>query len=185
MWGPLALALLGAAGQPLADFSPELPREVGDVSGWERISGDVLTTEVSARYVLYVNPERLGLYQVIRYRIVPAAPTTAPQWSRSRYEKLVFNQRPGRAPLRCFERIHDAVDLDPHWRELRHGTPEYIWEMRLVMLLMELHRQALQQRESALAPRAAGRAPAQATARASAPCGPPGRTPSLRAARAP
>jgi hypothetical protein len=143
MGAALAVTLLGAPAIAAGAFSHELPADVEDISGWERVTGDVLGQGVAARYLLYVNPTRQGLYQVIRYRIVPAVPSEAPRWGRSRYEKLVYNERPGRAHLRCFERIDDAAGRRPHWRELVHGTPEYDWEMRLVMLLMQLHRQVL------------------------------------------
>jgi hypothetical protein len=136
----LALALLAGAAAAGSGFTTELPGAIGDISSWEQITGDVTTRQVAARYVLYVNPARQGLYQVIRYRIVPSVGSDGPQWRRSRYEKLVFNERPGRAHLRCFERIDDLASRAPHWRELSHGTDDYRWEMHLVMQLMQLHR---------------------------------------------
>ena len=74
----LALALLaaGLAGAPVVSaqdagpaFAPSLPEAVGDVSGWERITGDFETANARGSYWLYVNPASPAMYQLVRYRV--------------------------------------------------------------------------------------------------------------------
>src|SRR2546422_11192210 len=76
-----------------------------DVSGWERIAGDVTTPSIHATYHFYVNPERLALYQVMHYRLTFRHPEGEPERRYPQTEKLIWNEKPGQrgVPLRCFE----------------------------------------------------------------------------------
>ena len=74
------LLAVGAAAPPLAGFTTELPAALEDISGWQRIAGDADTSEVTARYLLYVNPLRGALYQVIRYRMWPISGSVGGTW---------------------------------------------------------------------------------------------------------
>lgn len=122
------LLLSGAGALRGDDFAPRLPELLPDMSRWEVITGELLTTsgaQVSYRFM--VNPARPGLYQVMRYRRAPLAGASN--------EMLVFNEHPGqREPLRCFERA--AVG----WRELAPRTSEYDQEMANLIQLLMTHR---------------------------------------------
>jgi hypothetical protein len=130
-----------------AGFSTLVPEGVPDLSTWERISGDLATARVELSYLLYVNPARGGLYQVIRYRARFLGPGDAPGQDYPPGEKLVWSEKPGRAHLRCFERVESPPGHAPRWREMAHGSAEYDLEMNMVMQLMGLHR-ALRQDDS-------------------------------------
>jgi hypothetical protein len=142
--GFLAAGLLLMGGGALADspgepaFTFALPVEVGDVSGWEEVSGEFALPNATGRYCFYVNPRFLALYQVMRYRVSfaadgPAAPVPS--------EKVVWNRRPGeRVPLVVWERIFEGEPTG--WRVMTAGSPEYQTEMGRLMSVLAAHRTA-------------------------------------------
>jgi len=133
MSGLGVLALL-ALSMPLgaATLDGSLPPGVPDGAalGWERVNGDVETPTEGAVYEFYVNPQRLAIYEVVRYRFSAGGRTES--------EKLVWNRYPneGHGPS-CF--VHEA---DGSWRALRNDSQEYRDEMRTVMRVYGLHRKA-------------------------------------------
>lgn len=143
----LALAfLVGASTTFGGNFSGRLPDALPDVSSWEQITGDVESDRMALAYLLYVNPRRGALYEVIRYQVRFLAPAVEAERRYSPAEKLVWNERPGHAHLRCFELTRPAPGGVTAWRELAHGTPEYQVEMQMVMQLLGLHRSLLLER---------------------------------------
>ncbi len=143
--------LVGSSTSTGDDFAKPLPGDLPDVSGWERITGDVETERLEATYLLYVNPQLQALYQVMRYRVRLLSPTTDAERQYRSSEKLIWNEKPGRVLVRCFELVSApggaAPGTLPTWREISHGTTEYDTEMRMGMELLGLHRRALHERE--------------------------------------
>jgi hypothetical protein len=148
MTGCLAAALLLLASgttsvSGAAAFPAQLPVEVGDMTGWETASGDVSTPAVTGSYCFYVNPERQGLYQVMRYRV-----RFADGLGGSGIEKVVWNSKPGqRIPLVLWERVDLKDATNPlerqGWRVMSPGTTEYLVEMGRLIQLLAVHRTAL------------------------------------------
>jgi hypothetical protein len=141
----LALLLTGAgrlfAQESGIAFSPTLPERIGDVSGWEIVSGDFETAQIRGGYRLYVNPARPALYQLMRYRIdrLPAAPPEVDP--RLGVERVAFIRHPGvREPMLYWRKQPRGVV--PAWHEVPHGTREYQDEMGLLMRVLAVHRGA-------------------------------------------
>ena len=119
----LAAAAVLAAEQADLLFSPTLPTGVSDVSSWEIVSGSFDTPEMRGSYLFYVNPQRQGIFQLMRYR------TSAPDGVDRRLgaERVAFVRHPGAVePMLCWQRQTAA----PGWRLLVPDTPEYRAEMR-------------------------------------------------------
>lgn len=134
------LLLLASTSVPArgAEFAPALPAGVADVAGWELVSGDFDTPGFRGDYRFYVNPQRQGLYQVMRYRTYAGALQDQPLGA----ERVVFVRRPGvREPILCWER-RPAGLLAPEWRQLQPGTAEYVAEMETLMRVIAMHRAA-------------------------------------------
>jgi hypothetical protein len=112
-----------------------LPAEFPDMSRWELVSGAIQTEHMDLVLRFYVNPERRGLYQVMHYRIrTIGAGVSAPS-----AERLIWNEYPGKRPLRCFA-FEQEVAPDPgHWREITTGT-EYDDEMTRARTVLVTHR---------------------------------------------
>lgn len=139
--------LVGCAGGLGAErFSKQLPQGLFDMSGWELIAGETENQQIQAAYHLYVNPELQALYQVIRYRAHFLHPASESERLYHATEKLVWNERPGQQPLRCFERVDRTATEVAHWREMSLRSAEYDTEMDVVMQLLMLHRSGLQDR---------------------------------------
>src|SRR5262249_40615898 len=110
---------------------------VGDVSGWEVITGSFETDMARGSYLLYVNPARSGLYQLMRYRVELRTPATPEERNRGAGERVAFIPRPGvREPVLCWERL--AGDAPP-WREVAPGTAEYFMEMSVLIRVLAVH----------------------------------------------
>jgi hypothetical protein len=145
MWRRLApgLLLAGAISAALAaDRSPAfaavLPAVVGDVSGWEVVSGSFETDSARGSYVFYVNPERAALYQLMRYRVDLRTPASPLERARGAAERVAFIARPGvREPMLCWERVEGDV---PSWRAVPAGTGPYLLEMNVLMRVLAAHR---------------------------------------------
>lgn len=140
----LAYSLLLASARPFAgdDLSTDLPAAIPDMSGWEVVTGEIDNARMQANYRFYVNPEREALYQVIHYRVRLFGPTAEAGRRYPPTEKLVWNEKPGRAHLRCFERVPAGSGRGVRWAERAHGTPDYLDEMGMVVQILALHRQA-------------------------------------------
>lgn len=139
--------LVGVSTTTEDTFSTSFPAGLPDVAGWERVTGDVQNDRMSLSYLLYVNPVRPGLYEIIRYRLRFLAPTSEQQKTYAPVEKLVWNER-ARSPLRSFERDGRGPSA---WRELPYRSRGYLAEMGVVLQLMSLHNSLLWKREAARA----------------------------------
>ena len=154
MWRWLALALLlagpsgaGAGADERAGsadaasaFSTTLPGAVGDVSSWEIISGSFETDQARGAYLLYVNPARSAIYQLMRYRVELTKAASPEEQRRGAAERVAFIARPGvREPMLCWERLVGAA---PPWREVAPGSPEYLLEMSVLVRVLAVHRAA-------------------------------------------
>ena len=148
MWPWLAAGLLLAGVQQVAP-SPEpgvgplaatLPGAVGDVSGWEVVTGEFETTAERGSYAFYISPTRRALYQLMRYRVELRNPESPEERKRGRAERVAFIPRPGvREPMLCWERV---AGPEPAWREVAAETPAYVLEMRVLMRVLAVHRTA-------------------------------------------
>jgi hypothetical protein len=144
MWRWLATGLLlaGAARAGAADgsawFAPALPESVGDVSRWEIETGQFESQTERGDYRLYVNPQRLAMYQLMRYRVELLVATSPEEQRRGGAERVVFIRRPGvREPMVCWERLPGEVTA---WRVLSASTAEYQLEMNVLMRVLAAHR---------------------------------------------
>ena len=146
-WLTAALVLAIDPASRVEEFLAPLPQGFPDVSEWELVTGEAENQQVVASYQFYVNPERQGLYQVMRYRVRFPHPADDGQKLYSAAEKAVWNERPGHgAPLRCFELVSEPLSQVPQWRELAPKTREYDHEMIVLIQLLWLHRDALARR---------------------------------------
>jgi hypothetical protein len=148
VWPWLAAGLLLAAGQeraPLSSpgvgpFAQTLPAAVGDVSGWEVVTGEFETTAERGSYAFYVSPTRKALYQLMRYRVELRNPEGPEERRRGGAERVAFVPRPGvREPMLCWER---STGAEPAWRVVASESPAYLLEMRVLMRVLAVHRTA-------------------------------------------
>ena len=142
-WCGRGVLLLGGVltlGQEGPDpFASVLPSAVGDVSGWEVVSGEFETPRARGAYRFRVDPRRQAVYSLIRYRVELLTPTGETERMRGLAERVVFNRRPGsREPLECWER--EPAGAAPGWRIVPPGTDEYRLEMAIVMQVLAVHR---------------------------------------------
>jgi hypothetical protein len=130
-------------GNSLADFTSPAPEGVDNVSAWEVVEGRFENAHAAGAYRFYVSPARQALYQLMRYRVTFRAPVTEEEKQNRSTEKLVWNQHPGeRVPLLCWERVGATDSAPAYWRELSPGSPEYVWEMRVLIQVLSLHQTA-------------------------------------------
>jgi hypothetical protein len=135
----LTLALLAPGGlAPAGPLGETLPAGVPDGRNlrWERVSGDVLTTDDGALYEFYVNPQRQAIYEVVRYRFS--------RNGREQTEKVIWNAPAVETGPACYSR-----EADGSWRTLRPGSVEYRDEMMTAMRVYGLHRQVILKRQEA------------------------------------
>lgn len=124
---------------PAPAFAPLLPEGVGDVTGWEVVTGEFETRVARGAYRFYVNPARAAMYQLMRYRVELLDPAGAPR--RTDAERVVFVRRPGvREPIACWEKQPEGASAA--WREVAAGTDEYRVEMGVLMQVLAVHRAA-------------------------------------------
>lgn len=141
----ITLLLVGAATSPpgqddTATFAATLPGAVGDVSRWQQVIGSFETQTERGSYMLYVNPARSALYQLMRYRVELRSSKSPQEQQRGVAERVAFIARPGvREPMLCWERLAGAA---PAWREIAAGTGEYVLEMNVLMRVLVAHRAA-------------------------------------------
>jgi hypothetical protein len=137
----LAAAAVGVA----AAFAPSLPEGLpspSTLAGWEKVEGEVETTDSAVSYRFYVNPTHPGLYELTQYRMtrIVAGADGAPE-RRPETEKVLWNARPGeKQPIVCYEM------RDGSWRKLEHGSADYIVEMATAIQVYALHRLAVASR---------------------------------------
>jgi len=141
----IAAALL-LAGTPAfaagAEFAASLPDGVVDVAGWEQVSGEFDGPGFRGGYRFYVNPQRQGLYQVMRYRTSTRRGTADDLDA----ERVAFVRRPGtREAMLCWQR--QPAGVQPQWRLLEPGSSEYVGEMGTLMRVIGAHRAATLARE--------------------------------------
>jgi hypothetical protein len=138
----LACAARATGQEGVADFSPTLPSGVGDVSGWQLISGDFTTRSARGEYRFYVNPARAAMYQLMRYRVQLLGATTGEERRRGPAERVAFVRQPGvREPMLFWER--EPAGVTPAWRAIGAGTDEYRMEIGVLMGVLAVHRAAL------------------------------------------
>ena len=137
----LPLLALLAALVPLPSLSTTTPTEVPSgeaVAGWERLGGEAKRANGERiAYELLVDPKRLGLYTITRYRVRLAGS------ERPQNEILIWNARPGtREPVRCFEHVTEsgAAASRSHWQPVVHATEPYRIAMYRAMEVYVLHR---------------------------------------------
>ncbi len=136
----LAAAARAAARTPDPGFAPTLPAAVGDVSGWEIVSGDFETARMRGSYCFYVNPARQAMYQLMRYRVELLRQAKA-EARRSSVERVAFVEHPGQ-PEPILIWVRDPTGAGPAWRPLAADTDEYRIEVRVLMGLLAVHRAA-------------------------------------------
>jgi hypothetical protein len=142
-WLLLPAAVLGVAGAAGGDFAARMPEVVTDVSSWELVAGEFMTSRLTGTYRFYVNPRYQGLYQLMRYRARFSSPRSEGERGYRATEKLVYYEHPGRRePLLCFENMAGIAEEAPHWRQMRPGDVEYILEMGMVMQVLAAQQQA-------------------------------------------
>ena len=137
----LLAALVAVAPAEAGEFSATIPTGVPNLAmlaTWEKVTGDVQTATESVVYQLYVNPRRLALYEVTRYRVTRISRDAKGHETRDPgTEKFLWNAGGGEH-LHCFERKAPGG-----WVRMEEGTPEYRWEMGMAMHVYGLHRLAL------------------------------------------
>jgi hypothetical protein len=140
-----ALLFAGAATSALgqdgtATFAATLPAAVGDVSRWQLVIGSIETQTERGSYMLYVNPARGALYQLMRYRVELLGSKSPEEKQRGVAERVAFIARPGfPEPMLCWERLGGAA---PAWREIAAGTGEYVLEMNVLIRVLVAQRAA-------------------------------------------
>jgi hypothetical protein len=135
----LLLGALRAAAQSGAGaFAPTLPDGIGDVSRWQLVTGDFDTRQARGAYRFYVNPARLAMYQLMRYRVQLLEGATSEERRRGPAERVAFVRRPGvREPMALWERGPEGAD--PAWREVAAGTNAYRLEMGVLLRVLGAH----------------------------------------------
>jgi hypothetical protein len=128
----LAVVLLAAAaGADEADFARAPPVAIVGFDDWRLLSGEVGATPLAFGYRFYLNPERPGIYSVMRYRLRSA------QGGQPSTEKFMWVERPGqRQPIRCFELGPGSGRAEKTWREMTPDSAEYQREMRILMAVL-------------------------------------------------
>lgn len=134
-------AARAAAQEAGPSFASSLPDGVGDVSGWELVTGDFETTTARGSYRFYVNPARRAMYQLMRYRVDILDPWPAVRGRRGDAERVAFVRLPGsREPMQFWAR-HSA-GTDPAWRAIAEESDEYRAELGVLMAVLGVHRAA-------------------------------------------
>jgi len=137
-----ALLLVVATGlgaqERAAGFAPSLPRDVGDVSRWEIVTGDFDVPQMRGSYRFYVNPSRQAMYQLMRYR-VELLRQRSDAYQRASGERVAFVRHPGtRERMLIWTRA--ATEGGPSWRLVVADTDEYKIELSVLMGVLALHR---------------------------------------------
>jgi len=124
----LALSLVLAAAVPLPALSGTSPDEVPSgaaIAQWLSFKGDARSPKGDGiAYELRVDPRRLALYVLTRYRVRVAGDLEAEN------EVLIWNSAPGtRQALRCYERVPNVGPGGTSWawEVVPQGTNRY-WE---------------------------------------------------------
>jgi hypothetical protein len=132
--GALALSVAWSGPPP---FTPQLPKEMPDVSRWRKSSGSAELADGSAsvQYELYVNPDGSGGYELIRWRITgwDGGRGGAPYSSNERLQWQVAQK-----VLRRYQ-CDDVGGERCVWREMMKDTEEYHREMPVILWVLSVH----------------------------------------------
>jgi hypothetical protein len=135
----LAAAARAYAQDATPSFAATLPAAVGDVSGWEVVTGDFATARLRGSYRFYVNPARAAMYQLMRYRVELLGP--GEEGRRRPGERVAFVVNPGaHVPMLIWTREDAATG--PGWRLMAADTDEYKIELAVLMGVLAVHRTA-------------------------------------------
>jgi hypothetical protein len=136
----LAVAARAAAQESDPGFASTLPAAVGDVSGWELVTGDFETASMRGSYRFYVNPLRQAMYQLLRYR-VELLGEPGDVASRLPGERVAFVEHPGtHERMRIWAR--EATLDGAEWRPVVAEAHEYKVEIGVLMGVLAIHRAA-------------------------------------------
>ncbi len=136
----VAAAARAAAQEPDPGIAPTLPAGVGDISGWELVTGDFETAHMRGSYRFYVNPARQAMYQLMRYR-VDLLGQPRYELRRAAGERVAFVEHPGLPePMLIWAR--DATGAVLVWRPIAADTDEYRNELAVLMGVLAVHRAA-------------------------------------------
>ncbi len=136
----LAAAARAAAPDPDPGFASTLPAAVGDISGWEVVTGDFETARMRGSYRFYVNPARQAMYQLMRYR-VDLLGQPGDELRPAAGERVAFVKHPGLPePMLIWAR--DATGAVLAWRPIAADTGEYKNELAVLMGVLAVHRAA-------------------------------------------
>jgi hypothetical protein len=145
----LAFALLLAAVAPMPVLSETSPAEVPSgaaIDQWQVFQGEAQTPKGDRiRYQLLVDPRRLALYTITRYRVHTAEGAEADN------EVLIWNSAPGVIRvLRCYERVrHDDQGVASWiWEPVPPATERYVAAMMMATQVYYLHRQREREEEA-------------------------------------
>jgi len=111
------------------------------IESWERLSGRADYKGTHIAYELFVDPRRIALYTITRYRIHVVGADRAAD------EILIWNAQPGMrppVPLRCFVRVarptRPGLSDAWAWEVLAPETDAYNQAMYKAMQVYVLHR---------------------------------------------
>jgi hypothetical protein len=140
----LAMWLAAVAPMPvLSDTSPDEVPSGAVIAQWQMFQGEARTPKGDRiRYRLLVDPHRLALYRITRYRVHAAGDADAAN------EVLIWNSAPGvERVLRCYERVaHDEKGvMSWSWQPVPPATDRYLAAMQMATQVYFLQRQ--QERE--------------------------------------
>lgn len=133
MW----LFVLLAAGAALPVLSGTSPTEVPSGVGWERAGGGfVAGSGARISYELLVDPKRIALWAITRYRVQGAGKTEPDD------EILIWNVHHRPPDLRCYQRVRrpDASPPAWEWQRVPTGTPVYRTAMSVATEVYGLNR---------------------------------------------
>jgi hypothetical protein len=133
----LAVAAGAVAQDRDPGFASTLPAAIGDVSGWEVVTGDFETARMRGSYRFYVNPARQAMYQLMRYRVeLLGQKEDAARWSSG--ERVAFVQHPGTHD-RMLVWVHEPTGIGSEWRPLVADTDEYKVELGVLLRVLAVH----------------------------------------------
>jgi len=133
----LAAAARAAAPDPDPGFASTLPAAVGDISGWEVVTGDFETPRMRGSYRFHVNPARQAMYQLMRYRVELVGPADGDP-RRAPGERVAFVQHPGTREHMLIWVRETLAGSD--WRSIAADTNEYKIELGVLMGVLAVHR---------------------------------------------
>jgi hypothetical protein len=137
----LMAALLAAS--PIVLLSGTFPEGVPSgrtIEHWERLSGHSEHNGYRISYELFVDPARLALYTITRYRV------HLPDKEDAEDEILIWHSRPGARPMLpmlCYARVSRprlGVAKSWAWEPVLHNTQPYRQAMSTATQVYMIHR---------------------------------------------